>query len=73
MIKYGHIDNCGITNEQMSLLNFDDYFQCYQQYDKIEQYYTKHNSSIWQMFEDSPQWVHDLAKKIPQDLSLIHI
>ena len=67
MIKYGHIDNCGITNEQMSLLNFNDYFQCYQQYDKIEQYYTKHNSSIWQMFETSPQWVHDLAKKIPHD------
>ena len=67
MIKYGKIDNFGITHDQMSQLNFDDYFQCYQQTPAIEKYYTKHNSSIWQMFETSPQWVHDLALKIPQD------
>ena len=67
MIKYGHIDNFGITHDQMSQLNFDDYFQCYQQTPAIEKYYTKHNSSIWQMFETAPQWVHDLALKIPQN------
>jgi hypothetical protein len=67
VIKYGHIDNFGITHDQMSQLNFDDYFQCYQQTPAVEQYYTEHNSSIWQMFETSPQWVHDLSKKIPQD------
>ena len=43
MIKYGHIDNFGITNEQMSQLNFDDYFQCYQQTPAVEQYYTEQN------------------------------
>ena len=58
MIKYGKIDNFGITHDQMSQLNFDDYFQCYQQTPAIEKYYTKYNSSIWQMFETAPQWVN---------------
>ena len=66
MIKYGNI-KIDIPHAQLENIRFEDYFQCYQQYDKIEQYYTENNSSIWQMFEASPQWVHDLAKKIPQD------
>lgn len=66
MIKYGHID-IDIPQAQLDNIRYDDYFQCYQQYDKIKKYYTEHNSSIWQMFEESPQWVWDLAKKIPQD------
>lgn len=66
MIKYGNI-KIDIPHAQLENIRFEDYFQCYQQYDKIEQYYTENNSSIWQMFETSPQWVHDLAKKIPQD------
>lgn len=66
MISYGHI-KIDITQSDLDNIDYDDYFQCYQQYDKIEKYYTKHNSSIWQMFEESPQWVWNLAEKIPQD------
>lgn len=67
MIKYGHIDNLGVPKELSESLHFSDYFQCYQQTPEVEKYYTKHNSSIWQMFEDSPQWVHDIRTKLPQD------
>ena len=66
MIEYGNI-KIDIPFAQLENIRFDDYFQCYRQYEELEKYYTEHNSSIWQMFEDSPQWVHDLAKKIPQD------
>lgn len=66
MIKYGKID-IDISQEQLDGIAYTDYFQCYQQYEALEKYYTEHNSSIWQMFEESPQWVWDLAKKIPQD------
>ena len=66
MISYGHID-IDIPQAQLDRIQYEDYFQCYTQYEKLERYYTEHNSSIWQMFEDSPQWVHDLATKIPQD------
>ena len=66
MISYGHID-IDITQSDLDNIDYNDYFQCYQQYDKIEKYYTKHNSSIWQMFEESPQWVWNLAEKLPQD------
>ena len=58
MIKYGNI-KIDIPHAQLENIRFEDYFQCYQQYDKIEQYYTENNSSIWQMFETSPQWVHN--------------
>ena len=66
MIKYGNM-KLDIPLAQLENLRFEDYFQCYQQYDALKKYYTEHNSSIWQMFETSPDWVHDLAKKIPQD------
>ena len=36
------------------------------QYDKIEKYYTEHNSSIWQMFEESPDWVHNQQQNPPR-------
>ena len=65
MIEYGHFD-IDIPLAQLENIRYDDYFQCYKQYE-IEKYYTEHNSSIWQMFDESPQWVHDLSKKIPQD------
>lgn len=56
------------SDMDISLLDFVDYFQCYQQTPEVEQYYTKENSSIWQMFHDeSPQWVHKLATLVPQD------
>ena len=66
MIKYGNI-NIDIPHAQLENIRFEDYFQCYQQYEALEKYYTKHNSSIWQMFEESPDWVHNLANEIPQD------
>ena len=66
MISYGHID-IDIPQAQLDNIRYEDYFQCYTQYEKLERYYTEHNSSIWQMFEESPDWVHNLATKIPQD------
>jgi len=66
VIKYGNI-NIDIPHAQLENIRFEDYFQCYQQYEALEKYYTEHNSSIWQMFEESPDWVHNLANKIPQD------
>lgn len=66
MIK-GHLE-LGITSKDVNALEFEDYFQTYQQRPEISQYYTAENSSIWQMFhEESPQWVHSLATKVPQD------
>ncbi len=67
VINYGRI-SVDVTQDQLSSLRFNDYFQCYQQTPEVAKYYTQHNSSIWQMFnEDCPQWVWDLANKIPQD------
>jgi quercetin dioxygenase-like cupin family protein len=66
MISYGHID-LEITQEDLDLLPFSDYFACYRQYDFLEKYYTEHNSSVWQLFEDSPEWVHNLGHKVPSD------
>ena len=52
----------------LNLLSFKDHFQCYQQVPETVKYYTKENSSIWQMFdEECPQWIHDLSKMVPQD------
>jgi hypothetical protein len=48
-------------------LDFQDYFACYRQTAEVELYYNHHNSSIWQMFDESPGWVHELAKLVPQD------
>jgi len=67
VIKYGHI-NINVSESQLNNLRFNDYFQCYQQIPEVAKYYTMHNSSIWQMFnDDCPQWVWDLANEIPQD------
>ena len=66
MIKYGNI-KIDIPHAQLENIRFKDYFQCYQQYDALKEFYTEHNSSIWQMFEDSPDWVHNLSNLIPQD------
>lgn len=56
-----------ITLQDLESIEFCDYSQCYQQLPQVKKYYTEHNSSIWQKFDDSPQWVHDLADKLPQD------
>lgn len=65
----GHI-TLDISADNLKSLDFKDNFQCYQQIPEVEKYYTKENSSIWQMFdEESPQWLHDLTEKVPQDFS----
>jgi len=58
------------SNMCLDLLTFKNYFQCYQQVPETEKYYTKENSSIWQIYdEDSPDWVHSLATQVPQDFT----
>lgn len=59
--------NLHINHDVLSNLNFENFAQCYQQVKETEIYYNKHNSSIWQMFDESPEWIHNLARKIPQD------
>ena len=66
MIERGHID-LDITASDLELLEFKDKLPCYRQTPAIENFYNSHNSSIWQMLDESPGWVHDLAGKIPQD------
>jgi len=67
VIEYGHLDT-DVTVDQLRSINFTDYFQCYQQTPNIEKYYTKYNSSIWQMFDDKcPDFIKELSGKIPQD------
>jgi quercetin dioxygenase-like cupin family protein len=61
--------NIDITEQDLESIEFHDYSQCYQQLPEIKEYYNKHNSSIWQKFEDSPGWVHALSKIIPQDFT----
>jgi len=63
----GHLDLPVTIEEQLSSLEFHDHFQCYQQTPATLLYYVSENSSIWQMFDDSPAWIHDLATKVPQD------
>lgn len=65
-MNQGHIE-LNIKDSDLSGLAFQDHFQCYQQVPETELYYTKHNSSIWQMFGESPAWVHDLAEAVPRD------
>lgn len=65
----GHIP-LRVSSDEIRALKFEDYFQCYQQVPETEKYYTKENSSIWQMFDDeSPLWVHELSTQVPQDFT----
>jgi len=65
----GNID-LDISKLDLDNLEFTKYFACYRQLPEMENYYWPENSSIWQMFhEHSPQWIHNLAKKIPQDFA----
>ena len=66
VINRGHI-SIDITKKELDSLNFREKLPCYRQTSCIEKYYNEHNSSIWQILDDSPQWVYDLAQKIPQD------
>ena len=66
LITHGHID-LPIAIKELESLEFDEYFQTYQQLPEVEKYYTAHNSSIWQLLDDCPQWVHDLSQQLPKD------
>lgn len=59
--------NLKISAQDIQSLQFSDKIQCYQQTYESVVYYNEYNSSIYQMFDESPQWVHDLAEQIPQD------
>lgn len=66
MISRGKID-LKISKQDIDSLEFQDRAQCYQQTPQSLIYYTPHNSSIYQMFDESPAWIHDLARQLPQD------
>lgn len=65
-IKKGHIDLV-IDLTDLKNLIFEQHLPCYRQTAELEKYYHSGNSSIWQMLEESPSWVHNLAKQLPQD------
>jgi len=52
------------TEMDLSGLQWQDRSQCYQPAG-AEHFYTAANSSIWQMFDESPDWVHAMALLIP--------
>ena len=66
MIDAGHIE-LDISQQDLQKLAFIDLLPCYRQLAEIEKYYNQNNSSVWQMLDESPAWVHELARKIPQD------
>ena len=66
MIDRGRIDLM-ITNRDLDQLDFMEFLPCYRQTQAIERYYNEQNSSIWQILDESPGWVHNLATQIPQD------
>jgi hypothetical protein len=68
VIKYGHLD-IDVNSAELAQLNFVDLHECYRQYEWLDQYYNKHNSSIWQMFDDDcPKWVWHIAKSLLNSL-----
>lgn len=67
-MEYGHID-LDICHKDLVNLEFEDYFQCYQQTAETQEYYTAGNSSIWQILYNCPQWVENLAQQVPQNFS----
>lgn len=56
-----------ITKHDLDSLDFQNREQCYQQTPESERYFVPENSSVCQMFDESPRWVHDLAGKLPSD------
>ena len=63
MIKFGKV-NIDITLDFNSI-NFSEPFACYTQTDKTKLHYTPHNSSIQQVFEDTPSWLGELQDQLP--------
>lgn len=68
MIVHGQI-NINVTANQLTNLKFTDYLPCYRQLTATEKFYNQNNSSVWQILDEAPMWVHDLSKKIPQDFN----
>jgi len=68
-IARGHLEISTLIRNELSSLIFHDHFQCYRQTPASLLYYVSENSSIWQMFDDSPDWIKDLALKVPQDFT----
>jgi quercetin dioxygenase-like cupin family protein len=67
VIKYGHLD-IDVNTAQLEQLTFVDLHECYRQYSQlrtVDKYYNKHNSSIWQMFDNNcPDWVWQIASQL---------
>jgi len=64
VIKYGHL-NIDVSTAQLNELRFVDLHECYRQYETLDLYYNKYNSSVWQMFdEECPDWLYDIAKQL---------
>lgn len=67
VINTGHLD-LSLKEEDLTSINFVDYFQTYQQLPEINTFYNKENSSIWQMFdEDCPGFIKGLKTLVPRD------
>jgi hypothetical protein len=64
MDRHGHID-IEITKSDLEGICLTDYYRA-RHPPEIGLYYNEHNSSFWQMFGEAPQWIHDLADKVPQ-------
>lgn len=64
MIRYGHLD-IDVSLDKLLQLEFHDLHECYRQYEQLDKYYNKHNSSIWQMFDDNcPEWTWEIAQRL---------
>lgn len=64
VISYGHLDIAG-HSIQLENMHFADLHECYRQYEWLDRYYNKYNSSIWQMFDDDcPYWIKDIAQDL---------
>ena len=51
------------------MVRFQDSLLCYRQTPATKKYYNEHNSRVWQMLDESPDWVHNLSRQIPQDFT----
>jgi quercetin dioxygenase-like cupin family protein len=69
VIKYGHLD-IDVRGAKLAQIKFQDLHECYRQYEQLDAYYNKQNSSIWQMFDDDcPNWVWQMASRLLESLN----
>lgn len=66
MIDRGHIVATW-SHTDLEDLQFRDHYPCYRQTIETQKYYNDHNSKIWQILEESPGWIHNLADALPND------